>query len=286
MTAATAIRQLADEHGLVLRLGGRCPGGEVGAFFASAGGGRRFVLKWSDDRDDLAYFGRIVERVNRLRSVGYPAPGYLTPFLIEGGVVLLQREMPGRWSDDIPHDLVDTVLRLNSLQEDQAEPSGTWTDYIRMTLTEGADGYCIHETLQTSTSEARSLLRWVESVGRSLGALPEGDLVHIDFHHRNMLRQGSELVAVVDWEGCRPGDRAFDLVTFCFGLTHAVPADGVEERLWRQAGQLASREALAAYVAHMSLRRVDWSIRHHPDEAARVLEFAVDYARRVDTLRT
>jgi aminoglycoside phosphotransferase (APT) family kinase protein len=33
-----------------------------------------------------------------------------------------------------------------------------------------------------------------------------------------MLREGDELVAVVDWEGCRPGDRGFDLVTFCFAM--------------------------------------------------------------------
>src|SRR6266508_1691205 len=109
------------------------------------------------------------------------------------------------------------------------------------------------------------------ALGDVSGRLPEGDLVHIDFHHRNMLREGDELVAVVDWEGCRPGDRAFDLVTFCFGMTDAIPADGVATRVWDHASQLASTEALAAYVAHMALRRVDWSIRHHPDEVDRVL---------------
>jgi len=69
------------------------------------------------------------------------------------------------------------------------------------------------------------------------------------------------LSAVVDWEACRPGDRAFDLMTFWFGLTHAD--DGVGDRIWARAAELTSHEALAAYGAHMSLRRLDWTLRHH-----------------------
>jgi aminoglycoside phosphotransferase (APT) family kinase protein len=182
-------------------------------------------------------------------------------------------------AEDVADDLLDTVLALNHLQKGQADSHGGWADYIRMTSTEGADGYCIHETLRRSSSEARRLLAWVESIGRDVGPLPEGDLVHIDFHHRNMLRDGAGLVAVVDWEGCRPGDRSFDL-TFLFGMTQAVAAAGVEERIWSQVSQLASDEALPAYIAHMSLRRLDWSIRHHPEEADGVLAFAWRFMRR------
>jgi Phosphotransferase enzyme family len=238
-------------------------------------------VKWTDDRSDLADVAHVVERVDRLRDVGYPAPDYLPPFLVEGGVVVLQREVAGAWRDDLPNDFPDTVLRLNHLQEGMADPGGDWTDYVRMTLTEGADGYCLHATLRNATRETRQLLEWVQSVGRDLGPLPEHDLVHIDFHHRNMLRQGPKLVAVVDWEGCRPGDRAFDLVTFCFGMTHAVAASGVEERVWTSAMRLAGPQALAAYVAHMALRRVDWTIRHHPEEADLVLGHALTYMRRI-----
>jgi hypothetical protein len=64
-------------------------------------------------------------------------------------------------------------------------------------------------------------------------------------------------------------------------MTHAIAAAGADTRAWDEAAQLASAEALAAYVAHMALRRVDWSIRHHPDEADRVLGLSFDYVRRV-----
>jgi aminoglycoside phosphotransferase (APT) family kinase protein len=281
MTAATAVRQVADEHGLVLKLGRRCPGGEVGAYYATGEDGRRYVVKWSDNRPDLASFRRIVDRVERLRAIGYPAPAHQPPFLVDGGVVLVQDEVSGRWRDDVPDELVGTVVALNDLQKGQADSHGGWTDYIRMTLVEGADGYRIHDTLRAATRETRRLLAWIESVGRHLDSLPEGDLVHIDFHHRNMLRQGAELVAVVDWEGCRSGDRAFDLVTFCFGMTHALAPPGVEERVWGLASRSTSADALVAYVAHMSLRRVDWALRHHPEEAGPLMEHALGYVARV-----
>jgi aminoglycoside phosphotransferase (APT) family kinase protein len=96
-----------------------------------------------------------------------------------------------------------------------------------------------------------------------------------------MLRDGDELVAVVDWEGCRPGDRAFDLVTFCFGMSHAVAESGVAERVWQRAGDTTTPDALSAYVAHMTLRRLDWTIRHHPDELDRVMAVARRYVGRV-----
>jgi aminoglycoside phosphotransferase (APT) family kinase protein len=71
-----------------------------------------------------------------------------------------------------------------------------------------------------------------------------------------MLREGDELVAVVDWEGCRPGDRAFDLVTFCFGMTDSIAAAGADTRVWGHASQL-------------------------PEEMDRVLGLSFDYLRRV-----
>lgn len=281
MTAADALVQVEEEHGVAFSLVGRCPGGEVGAHYADAADGRRFVFKWSDDPSAVSYFERVVGRVETLRRRGYLTPRYLTPFRVDGGVVVLQEAAEGRWRDEVPHHLVETAFRLNDLQAGQADTAGNWTDYIRMTLTDGADGYCLHAPLRTHSDAARRLVEWVESVGRSHGPLPEGDLVHLDFHHRNMLRERSHLVAVIDWEGCRPGDRTFDLVTFCFGMTHAQPESGVENRVWERASELASADALAAYVAHMSLRRVDWSIRHHPDEVDHVLQLACRYAGQV-----
>jgi aminoglycoside phosphotransferase (APT) family kinase protein len=81
-----------------------------------------------------------------------------------------------------------------------------------------------------------------------------------------MLRVDGKLSAVVDWEGCIPGDRAFDLVTLSFGFTHARSNPGTEDRVWKRATEISSEDRLRTYVAHMSLRRLDWTIRRHSAE--------------------
>jgi thiamine kinase-like enzyme len=199
MTAATAIARVNEEHGLRLMLGDRCPGGEVGAHYATADGGRRLVFKWTDDQADAGYFESVRRRVERLRDRGYPAPRYLPPLVIEGGVVVFQEAIAGSWDDGVDAALVETAIRLVDLQEGAARESSDWTSYIAMTLTDGADGYCLHEPLRAYGSETRALVEWVESVGREVAALPDGDLVHIDFHHRNMLRDADRFSGVVDW---------------------------------------------------------------------------------------
>jgi streptomycin 6-kinase len=61
------------------------------------------------------------------------------------------------------------------------------------------------------------------------------------------------------------GDRAFDLATMLFYL---YDRHDIRERLRRQALELTSSRALSAYLAHMLLRQVDWSLRHHPGTSA------------------
>lgn len=57
------------------------------------------------------------------------------------------------------------------------------------------------------------------------------------------------------------GDRAFDLATMLFYL---YDRHDIRERLRGRVLELTSRRALSAYLAHMLLRQVDWSLRHHP----------------------
>jgi aminoglycoside phosphotransferase (APT) family kinase protein len=258
----------------------------AGAFFAHDAGGGRYVFKYLDRGDEPADhqpLADMVARLSVLRDRGYPMPRYWPPFDVEEGTVVVQEAVGGVCRDDLSDGLVDTILDLNALQAGDALEDRTWNDYLAMTLVQGANGYCLHESLRTHGRVTRRIVEWVESVGRGMGPLPGGDLVHFDFHHRNLLREGDRLVAVIDWEGSRPGDRAFDLVTFCFGFTHArVTRAGLEHRVWERACALAGPDALAAYVAHMALRRLDWSIRHHPDEVEALIHLVDRYMDLVD----
>jgi len=159
------------------------------------------------------------------------------------------------------------MLEINDLQAGLAPGhASSWREFIRQTLTEGAEVWCLHEPLRSHSPATAAVLRRIEAVGGGMGPLPERDLVHVDFHHRNVLRDGGELIAVVDCEGFRSGDRLFDLVTFAYCLPVAETEDGVSTRLWDHVLSVGQSDAVAAYIAHMALRRLDWVIRHHPEE--------------------
>ncbi|WP_243740460.1 hypothetical protein [Streptomyces sp. 8K308] len=69
------------------------------------------------------------------------------------------------------------------------------------------------------------------------------------------------ITGVIDWDGAARGDRRFDLVTLRFGI-HAKKTDtGMTERLDAVLDSLPE-EILRPAWAHMSLRMVDWAIRH------------------------
>jgi len=92
--------------------------------------------------------------------------------------------------------------------------------------------------------------------------VPDGDdLCHLDFHPGNMLVDGGRITGLVDWDGSCRGNRYLDLVTLRFDLALRAPdLTGWLDGLLRDA---VPAEQLAAFWAHMSLRLVDWAIRHH-----------------------
>jgi len=82
------------------------------------------------------------------------------------------------------------------------------------------------------------------------------------------------VTGVVDWDGASRGDRRFDLVTLRFGLHGTATGPGVTERLDAILDSVPE-EVLRPAWAHMSLRMVDWAIRHFsPAEVERWLDLA------------
>jgi aminoglycoside phosphotransferase (APT) family kinase protein len=124
-------------------------------------------------------------------------------------------------------------------------------------------GYCLHEPLARYDRRTARLLAAVEEIGaRVPGHLAGDDLVHFDFHPENVLADAAGTVTgVVDWDGASRGDGYLDLYTLRFDLARRAPDLG----RWL-AGPLrdaAPDDVAAACWAHMSLRLVDWSIRHY-----------------------
>ncbi len=265
MTLQHVVDLIREHHGLNLVPAGTFTGGEVGANDMRGDDGSRYVLKWWEG--DAASGRRAAELVARLRQRGYPIPRFVLAADMGGVTVMLQEYVEGETSDEVSMAAVNELLALNTLQVDgAAESRNDWTDYVVGSLVRGCEGYCLHEPLRGYDARTAALLQTIQRASDGVAALRSDDIVHVDFHHRNVLWQGGRLCAVIDWEGCRTGDAAFDLVTLWFGLSVArVPPEG-RRQIWDEVRRRTTPAVRRAYAAHMALRQVDWSIRHRPPE--------------------
>ena len=231
---------------------GPCPGGQVGAAYVRWPDGHRSVLTQGPD------VGALLEVA---RAGGVPAPRYE---LVRGRVVV-QELLPGSTPLDPTSVTVRSMIEVNRLCRGLLAGR---TDLPAMDLYLRADGpgFCLHEPLRAYDRRTRRLLDQVEEVGAALPVTLDGDdLVHTDFHPENVLVDATGgVTGVVDWDGATRGDGRFDLYTLRFDLARRSPRlltgpDGLGAELDALVG---AEVALAAW-AHMSLRLVDWSIRHH-----------------------
>ena len=160
-----------------------------------------------------------------LRARGYPAPATLAKGEVDGTGYEISELLDG--------EPVEELTRA------RARGDGRHLDETRARL----------DRLRRIADNARSV-----DVART-------DVVHYDFSPYNILASGDRITGVVDWDGATSGDAAFDLVTLA-AYTYDF---GVRDELLAAAAASTDPRALALYAAHMVLRQVDWSIRHHDE---------------------
>ncbi|RMI38375.1 hypothetical protein EBN88_16930 [Streptomyces triticirhizae] len=138
----------------------------------------------------------------------------------------------------------------------------------------------MHGPLREHGARAAALERWVRAVGAEFPPRLAGDdAVHQDFHPGNLLAVDGTVTGVIDRDGAARGDRRLDLVTLRFGVEGTGADPGVVARLDAVLDGMPE-EVLRPAWAHMSLRMVDWAIRHFaPGEVFRWLDLA---ERRMD----
>jgi hypothetical protein len=248
------IERIAEITGVRLVLEGAAPGGEVGAAYVRWPDGRRSVLTQGSSRA-----GPLLDLA---RAAGVPTARYELSAHIDGTRVVVQQRLPGSAPATVNADLVHSMIQLN------LRLTGLLTGHpqvpdVDLYLTTDGPGFCLHEPLRSHGRRSARLLDWIHDVGRSAPDIDGDDLVHLDYHPGNILVSGNRISGVIDWDGARRGDRRFDLVTLRFDLAVRAPhlVGPVDERL-----AAVDPDRLRAYWAHMSLRLVDWSIRHHDDQ--------------------
>ncbi len=131
------------------------------------------------------------------------------------------------------------------------------------TITEGRVGYCELHTLRAHDAALLDRLQRIADSSRDLD-VATNDVVHTDFTTYNVLFDGDDVTGVIDWSGATSGDATFDLVSLAF-YTYDP---GLHEQIVGAARARTDPRALQLYAAHMTLRQVDWSLRHHNGETA------------------
>lgn len=199
--------------------------------------------------------------VEVLRSIGYPAPGTELAVQVGSGVVTVQELLPGAEVGYLDQPMLGQALALNRLQAGVlAGRPGIGP--MKLYLTSDGGGFCLHEPLREFSRRSAALERWVRGIGASYpDNLAGDDVVHCDFQPANMLASDGRITGVIDWDGPARGDCRFDLVTLRFGV-HAIGCDAEVICELDELMDSFPAELLRPAWAHMSLRLVDWAIRH------------------------
>jgi Ser/Thr protein kinase RdoA (MazF antagonist) len=252
-------------------------GGESGsAFRATDRSGKVSIVKVlpATGADAASQLRDLDTTVRRLRERGYPAPRLRDFGYADGMLFWVQELLPGSPLDPgtgMPGlaavaRLLPSLITLNNAQAGLGTGARRLGDLVRTTLAVGGDGYCLHATLERDP-RTRGLLALLRNAGERYGGdIPDqGDYVHYDFTPANLLSDGAAVTGVIDVNPpVITGDRAFDLATLLFySYDHGVLREALRARLLR----LAAPGVAAAYLAHMVLRQVEWSLRHYPGAA-------------------
>ncbi|WP_326823003.1 aminoglycoside phosphotransferase family protein [Streptosporangium sp. NBC_01756] len=250
------IHQALSELPVPLTYEGPCPGGQVGAAYVRWPDGHRSVLTRGPDVSHL---------LSVARAVGIPAPEYELVL----SQVVVQELLPGTIARVPTAETIKCMIEINQrcrgVLAGRADLPG-----LRLYLREDGPGFCLHGSLRSYDSRTRYLLDQIEEIGHAFPDTLEGDdLVHTDFHPENVLVDENGIVTgVIDWDGAVRGNADFDLFTLRFDLARRAPEL-----------QVSVPDTLAPVCwAHMSLRMVDWAIRHF---AAPDVTIWLDIAQRL-----
>jgi hypothetical protein len=263
LDAARVSRRLAELTGVRLAVEGPCGGGEIGAAY----------VRWPDGRRGVLTVGNAGSEplVALARAAGLPVPRYELAADVDGTFVVVAEVVPGAAPVVVDRALVEEMVELNGRMAGLL--SGRPRPPVPLYLRSSGPGFCRHEPLAGYDRRTARLLAWVREVGTERDTADGDDLVHMDYHPDNVLVHNGRISGVVDWDGAGRGDRYFDLVTLRFDLGRRAPElTGWLDGLLRDA---VPADRLRAYWAHMSLRLVDWTIRHYgPDRVERWLSIA------------
>lgn len=235
----------------------------AGAYEVRQPDGTSAVLKV--DLEGVLDFAHSSTFSEALRRRGYRVPASLEHGDVDGHAFELTDLAPGDAIEHISAAHLPQLLALNELQRDVDLPGREpWLNEMVTSLTEGRVGYCELDAIRAYDPALLNRLQAIAQSSRELTP-PTRDVVHYDFSPYNLIADGDHVTGVIDWQGATSGDASFDLVTLAF-----YTYDGtLRDALLNAADRHTLPPALLLYAAHMTLRQVDWSLRHQNEMTAR-----------------
>jgi aminoglycoside phosphotransferase (APT) family kinase protein len=261
LDAGQIAQAVEEQSGVRLVVEGLCAGGQVGAAYVRWPDGHRSVLKWRPGTKLAEMQNGPIAVSEALRAMGYPAPSTELAVQIGEAVATVQELLPGTTLGGLDEHGLEQALALNKLQQDAlADLPGI--PHLPLYLTTDGPGFCLHEPLRQHSKRTAALNDRITKIGAALPTrLPGQDAVHVDFHPGNLLAVDGKITGVIDWDGAGRGDRRLDLVTLRFGLHFGPQQPSVLAKLDDLIDGFPD-DIMQATWAHMSLRMVDWAIRH------------------------
>lgn len=270
---------VAERHGVRYELHGEMTGGDGPGAWAVGSSDGPAVLKFLAGRNETADLEQRARAIDVLRARGYPAPGTICLGTFGDGTYVVQERLPGRpiGAGFTPAQL-EEILRLHDLHADVGVelPGEAWPLPVTRPVFDGADGFCVIESMRAYSPHTNVLLDELQDIARRYGAGVQRttDLVHFDFHYANILGEDGRVTGVIDWEAAMLGDRGFDLAAFAF---YVFDDHELRSRLLDRARAI-SGDALFVYLAHIMFRQTEWCTRFYSDDQVR---FYIDHSRRI-----
>jgi hypothetical protein len=271
---------ITQRHGERYELAGELAGGDGPGAWALRSDAGAAVLKVLAGRDGTADLESRWRAVDVLRERGYPAPALRCIGTFDAGTYVVQQRLPGSpiGSGFTPGQL-DEILGLLELHADIGVdlPGEPWPLPVTRPIFEGADGFCVIESMRAHSSETNAFLDELQGLARDhIGEVTDArDVVHLDFQYANILGENGHVTGVIDWEAATLGDRGFDLAAFAFYIFDDA---GLRRRLMNRARNISGDGALLVYLAHIMFRQTEWCTRFYTDDLVR---FYLDHSRTI-----
>jgi len=261
MTPDQALEYINAAKSTQYAVSGQFSGGQdQGAFRVTNSDGGTAVLKISKNPQWKAQIDRAKAATDHLRPLGYPVPTYLYVDAGTDGTFWLENELPGLGIDKPTPDQIQKLIALIDLQKGQtiSEVQGQdWGWYVTSVVFRGESG--LVRVLMPYSRDTSALAAQIEGLALGLDnkVLPNTDLVHGDFNIGQVLAQGADISAVLDWDQAGYGDRTLDLVGLWFSLVDQPEA---RDPIMQHLVSITDHDAIKIYASYKMLAVLAWHI--------------------------